>query len=207
MPYLPNSGSSNGFLSPNEAHTHSIYRLSEENKKSNRDWKFYRTPIIDFGKRINLYNLERCDFITRLSQYGNKTRNSLFRLTDFFTLFYYKFIEPNNTKDERWWSNNIDSRSVLSWMGLGFELVCLSHHKQIKIAWNCRSRNICFHMEKQGRFRKRDSGVSNRLDYRMCRPHNPLVRNGIQHWPVRYHRQLWVETQRTYRTVPLGDKE
>lgn len=49
-----------------------------------------------------------------------------------FTLFYYKFIEPNNTKDERWWSNNIDSRSVLSWMGLSFELVCLSHHKQIK---------------------------------------------------------------------------
>ena len=58
----------------------------------------------------------------------------MFRLTDFFTLFYYKFIEPNNTKDERWWSNNIDSRSVLSWMGPSFELVCLSHNNQIKLA-------------------------------------------------------------------------
>jgi len=61
-------------------------------------------------------NLERCDFIERWSQYGNKKRQAIFRLTDFYTLFYYKFIEPNNTKDEQWWSNNFDSQSVTSWM-------------------------------------------------------------------------------------------
>ena len=37
-------------------------------------------------------------------------------------------------KDERWWSNNMDSRSVSAWMGLSFELVCLAHHRQIKAA-------------------------------------------------------------------------
>lgn len=79
-----------------------------------------------------LRNLERCDFISRYTQYGNKTRNSLYRLTDFYTLFYYKFLESNNTKDENWWSNNIASRSISSWMGLSFEIVCLTHHKQIK---------------------------------------------------------------------------
>jgi hypothetical protein len=81
-----------------------------------------------------LRNLERCDFITRLSQYGNRSRECVYRLTDFFTLFYYKFIEHNNAKDDTWWSNNADSRSVLSWMGLSFELVCLTHHRQIKTA-------------------------------------------------------------------------
>ena len=28
----------------------------------------------------------------------------------------------------------MDSRSVSAWMGLGFELVCLAHHRQIKAA-------------------------------------------------------------------------
>ena len=81
-----------------------------------------------------LKNLERCDFITRLTHFGSKTRVSIFRLTDFFTLFYYKFIESNNAKDERWWSNNMDSRSVTAWMGFCFELVCLAHLRQIKAA-------------------------------------------------------------------------
>ena len=81
-----------------------------------------------------LKNLERCDFIERWSQYGNKKRQAIFRLMDFYTLFYYKFIEPNDTKDEQWWSNNIDSQSVTSWMGISFELVCLQHHRQIKKA-------------------------------------------------------------------------
>jgi hypothetical protein len=79
-----------------------------------------------------LKNLERCDFITCFSQYGNKRRESLYRLTDYFTLFYYKFLEDNNSKDDRWWSNNMDSHSVLAWMGFSYELICLAHHRQIK---------------------------------------------------------------------------
>lgn len=43
-------------------------------------------------------------------------------------------IKSNNTKDEQWWSNNFDSQSVTSWMGVSFELVCLRHHNQIKKA-------------------------------------------------------------------------
>lgn len=79
-------------------------------------------------------NLERCDFIEKWSQYGNKKRQEVYRLTDFYTLFYYKFIGSNNTKDEYWWSNNADSQSVAAWMGTSFEIVCLRHHRQIKAA-------------------------------------------------------------------------
>lgn len=81
-----------------------------------------------------LKNLERCDFIERWSQYGNKKRDEVFRLTDFYTLFYYKFIESDNRHEEEWWSKNFDSPSVLSWMGTTFETVCLRHHRQIKQA-------------------------------------------------------------------------
>ncbi len=113
----------------------SVVKLLSGNKSGMTREDIFRATGIEgaFLSKI-LKNLERCDFVTRWSQYGNKTRNSLFKLTDFFTLFYYKFIESNNTKDERWWSNNIDSHSVSAWMGLSFELVCLIHHRQIKAA-------------------------------------------------------------------------
>lgn len=79
-----------------------------------------------------LKNLERCDFIETWAQYGNKKRDTQYRMTDFYTLFYYKFVEPNSHKDEHWWSNNIDSQSITVWMGNAFELICMSHNQQIK---------------------------------------------------------------------------
>jgi hypothetical protein len=81
-----------------------------------------------------LKNLERCDFIARWPQYGNKKRDEVFRLTDFYTLFFYKFIDAKNTREEQWWSKNAESPSVYSWMGTSFEMVCLKHHKCIKEA-------------------------------------------------------------------------
>lgn len=79
-----------------------------------------------------LNNLEKCDFIEKWTQYGNKKREAQYRIIDFYTIFYYKFVAPNNYKDDHWWSDNINSRSVTSWMGNAFELVCMRHHKQVK---------------------------------------------------------------------------
>ena len=79
-----------------------------------------------------LKNLERSDFIDKRLQYGNKKKDSVYRLIDFYTLFYYKFLESDGTRDYQWWTHNISSQSILSWMGLTFELICLEHHEQIK---------------------------------------------------------------------------
>lgn len=85
-----------------------------------------------------LKNLERCDFIDRWSQYGNKKREEVLRLTDFYTLFYYKFINSRNIREEQWWSKNSNSPTVMSWMGTSFEMVCLRHNSQIKNALGLR---------------------------------------------------------------------
>ena len=53
-------------------------------------------------------------------------------MVDFYTLFYLKFIESSDTKDEEWWLHNYNSRSVASWQGTTFELVCLTHLPQIR---------------------------------------------------------------------------
>ena len=81
-----------------------------------------------------LTNLERCDFISKSHNFGNKTRDANYRLTDFYTLFYYKFIAQDTSGDELWWSHNYESRSVSTWQGLTFEIVCLVHTDAIKKA-------------------------------------------------------------------------
>lgn len=81
-----------------------------------------------------LTNLERCDFISRSQNFGCKTKNTIYRLMDFYTLFYYKFIAQDTSGDEQWWSHNFESRLVSTWQGLTFEIVCLMHTDCIKKA-------------------------------------------------------------------------
>lgn len=83
-------------------------------------------------------NLERSDMIEKWLQYGNKRRGAVYRLTDFFSLFYFKFLADNLSHDDEWWSNHLDSGNVFDWMGSSFELVCMRHHKQIKSALGIR---------------------------------------------------------------------
>ena len=78
-------------------------------------------------------NLERCDFVVKFRYYGKKRQDSIYRLTDFFTLFYFKYIEPNiSSFDENWWSHHLSSPSVVAWQGFSFELLCLMHLPQIR---------------------------------------------------------------------------
>lgn len=88
------------------------------------------------GSRLTtiLRNLERCDFILSYSQFQNKQKGTLYRLVDFYTLFYYRFVAANDSKDEEWWAHNFTSHSVEAWQGTSFELVCLLHLQQIKQA-------------------------------------------------------------------------
>lgn len=81
---------------------------------------------------IVLRNLERSDFVLRYTQFGNKSKGAIYRLVDFYTLFYYRFIDSFNAQDEEWWSHNFLSPSVESWQGLSFELLSLLHLLQIK---------------------------------------------------------------------------
>ena len=79
-----------------------------------------------------LDNLERCDFITSYAQYGNKNKLTLYRLADFYTLFYLRYVDGNNSRDEQYWQHHFTDRSVESWEGFTFEEVCLHHLPQIK---------------------------------------------------------------------------
>ena len=79
-----------------------------------------------------LKNLERCDFIGRTAQFGNKAKDVVYRLTDYYLLFYFRFLEKNLSKDNDWWIHHLNSQEISIWMGLTFELICMQHHRQIK---------------------------------------------------------------------------
>ena len=58
----------------------------------------------------------------------------MYQLTDLSILFYKRFVEKYNGKDEHHWTNLIDSPSRRTWTGIAFEQVCLLHVPQIKQA-------------------------------------------------------------------------
>lgn len=79
-----------------------------------------------------LSNLEKSGFIRIDDAYGYKKREKKYQLSDYYSLFYFKFIKNNYGKDEHFWSNTSDSPSKRSWEGLSFEQICKDHIGQIK---------------------------------------------------------------------------
>lgn len=80
-----------------------------------------------------LSNLERCDFIESYAQFGNKKKMTLYRLIDFYTLFYFHFVKNNFSRDNMYWQHHFNDRSVEVWEGFTFETVCLRHLPHIKL--------------------------------------------------------------------------
>ena len=115
-----------------EKYTKIVKLLNDKREGLTRDEMLTATGMDSTVLTKVLRNLERCDFVIRYSQFGNKNKGAIYHLVDFYTLFYYRFIEGFNGQDEEWWSHNFQSRSVEAWQGLSFELVCFMHLTQIK---------------------------------------------------------------------------
>lgn len=81
-----------------------------------------------------LENLESCDFIVSYQQFGNINRQTLYRLSDFYTIFYLRYVRDNHTRDEQFWQHHFQDRSVQSWEGFSFEQLCIRHLTHIKHA-------------------------------------------------------------------------
>lgn len=79
-----------------------------------------------------LEELESCGFIRKYYAFGMKKKNAIYQLMDCFTLFYFKFLKSQPT-DEHFWTNQINTPLVNTWMGLAFERVCMEHIEQIKV--------------------------------------------------------------------------
>lgn len=65
---------------------------------------------------------------------GKLKRESLYRLTDEYSLFYLNFIENSTWQGNEWWQALSQTARFKSWCGYAFENICLKHLPQIKKA-------------------------------------------------------------------------
>lgn len=93
-----------------------------------------KTKLSGGGLSKILENLERCDFIETYSRFNSSVRNTVYRISDPYTLFYFKFVHNNNSKDEHYWRSNMNTAMIRAWQGFSFETVCMLHLAQIKKA-------------------------------------------------------------------------
>ena len=78
-----------------------------------------------------LKNLLDAGFIKTINCAGGR-KSTIYKLADYFTLFYFKFIKDNYSTNEHFYRNTGDSASRRIWNGFSFELVCFDHINQIK---------------------------------------------------------------------------
>ncbi|HEX9503430.1 MAG TPA: ATP-binding protein [Patescibacteria group bacterium] len=100
-----------------------------------------RTEIIEEAKLPNagsttriLKELEESGFIRKYLSLGKKEKSGLYQLSDFYSLFYIKFIRGNHKLNENSWINGLGTSQQKAWSGYAFEQVCLMHLPQIKEA-------------------------------------------------------------------------
>jgi hypothetical protein len=79
-----------------------------------------------------LEELELCGFIRSYNAFEKRTKERLYQLIDFYSLFYLNFIKNNNKSDEHFWTSLIDNTKHRAWSGYAFEQVCMQHAKQIR---------------------------------------------------------------------------
>jgi uncharacterized protein len=78
-----------------------------------------------------LMDLEESGFITSYPSLDRKQRNTIFRLSDYYTAFYFRFLQKPQSSN---WLQLIDHPIHRVWQGFTIEQVCLDHVMQIKKA-------------------------------------------------------------------------
>lgn len=102
-----------------------------------------------FTKVLN--ELEQSGFIQSLHPFGKKSKDKIYRLTDYFSLFYFKFMVPAKNPEPGYFMTLQATQSFKSWCGYAFENICLQHVSQIKKALGIHgiySENYSFYQNK-----------------------------------------------------------
>lgn len=120
-----------------EAHVKVIRALAKTQQGYDRLQLISNTGLKDGGylSRV-LDELSESGFISLYPIYGKKKKGIRYRLTDQYSSFYLRFIEPNAYGGTGSFLALSQTQAFKSWCGYAFETVCLQHVAQIKNALN-----------------------------------------------------------------------
>ena len=87
----------------------------------------------DGGKLTKtLQDLSESGFVRKYRAYGRKNRESLYQLTDFFSLFDIRFRGRRESYASDYWLRFSTTSAHSAWSGISFEKLCLLHLPQIR---------------------------------------------------------------------------
>jgi hypothetical protein len=128
-------------LFANAVHHEAIVRvLAKKGKGLSRAEIIEACGFTTGGGTTRLFGeLEESGFITQYIPFGRTSRDSIYKLSDEYSLFYLKFIEHARASDAGTWHKIAMGQSYKSWSGYAFEAICQKHLPQIKQALRIRA--------------------------------------------------------------------
>ena len=118
-----------------ENHIKAVRALSRSQKGLTRQEIIEECRLSSGGTTtLMLEELEESGFIQSSVPYKKVSHETIYRLTDEYTLFYLKFMDGKKISGKNAWSKLSASNSYKVWSGMAFESVCLKHVESIKTA-------------------------------------------------------------------------
>ena len=118
-----------------QVHSAIIQALAKKRKGLTREELLIETKLQNGGTFTKyLDELIQSDFVDFYRPFGKSKKDTLYRLTDMFCLFYFAYILPDRGNKTPNFDMLNQSQSYKSWAGYTFENVCMSHISQIKKA-------------------------------------------------------------------------
>jgi hypothetical protein len=116
-----------------ERHTNIVKALAAKQRGLSRQELLQATKLSNGGSFTKtLKELQQSDFIKPFSSLGKKKKDTIFRLTDAYCLFYIHQIAPNKDSQTLDFKQLFLTAAFKSWSGYAYENVCFSHLYQIK---------------------------------------------------------------------------
>lgn len=125
---------------------HSLFKNAEKHVKviealASHPYGLTRSQLLEESNITNggnfvrvMDNLTDCGFIKPLEPFGKKNKDTVFRIVDFYSVFYLKYIKGNVGDRNNIWQSLSTSAGYNSWMGYAFENICLTHLRPIHVA-------------------------------------------------------------------------
>jgi uncharacterized protein len=118
-----------------EKHEQLLRKIYSLGTRATRDNLVKQFQFISGGDlTIKLNELEESGFLKSYVPFGINKTKKIYIISDYYTLFYLKFIEHSGKFESGNWINRINDASVNAWAGLAYEQICRDHIKNIKKA-------------------------------------------------------------------------
>ncbi len=113
-------------------HENIVRALAKKGKGLSRVEILAECGLTDGGGTTRIFDeLEQSGFITHYIPFEKTTRDTLYKLTDEYSLFYLRFVDRARATGPGTWEKIAEGQSYHSWSGFAFESICQKHIQQI----------------------------------------------------------------------------